>query len=31
MNATEILSSFWLFLVAVIWVPILIWIFWDRD
>jgi cbb3-type cytochrome oxidase subunit 3 len=28
---TEILSSCWLLFVAMIWVPVVVWIFWDAD
>ncbi len=27
----EVLSSCWLVVVALIWVPVLVWVFWDRD
>lgn len=27
----EIISSLWIFIVAIIWVPVVVWIFWDRD
>ena len=26
-----LISSFWLLIVALVWVPVLIWIFWGRD
>ena len=27
----EIISSLWIFIVAIIWVPVVVWIFWDRE
>ena len=27
----EIISSLWIFIVAIIWVPVVVWIFWDMD